>query len=123
MNEAGCVLSNISEAIVVRRAWCGCADHSTGAVKQSREGGGRKRSRRDTVPRHCFLKWVPNPYGLFLPVFMGAFFLTLLRAGKEIKDIIIVKAYILSLVQNWQRSHPCGSGFESMWGGPPGFVP
>lgn len=73
--------------------------------------------------RHCFLKWVPNPHGLFLPVFMGAFFLTLLRAGKEIKDIIIVKAYILSLVQNWQRSHPCGSGFESMWGGPPGFVP
>ena len=35
-------------------------------------------------------------------MFTGAFFLTLLRAAKEIKDVIILKAYILSLVQNWQ---------------------
>lgn len=77
-------------------------------------------------PRHCFMKWVPNPHCLFffyLPVLVGFFFLTLLRAAKEIKDVIIVKAYILSLVQNWQHTHPCGSGFESTWGGPPGSVP
>lgn len=105
----------MGSATVVRRAWCGSRKQSR---EQLQEGVRTRHSSANTD----FQNRCVTPV-IFLASGHGGFFLTLLKATKEIKDIIIPQGARLRLELAAEFAMRRGSGFENMWGSPSRFVP